>query len=465
VSAPQLGDMVAGDKYRLERALARGGMGSVFVARHLRLDTLVAVKFIDPTLTTEADARTRFEREARAAAQIRNANVVQVFDHGVDNGLPYIVMELLEGEDLGTRLKRLKRLPLDEAASIMLQIANGLRRVHDLGIVHRDLKPGNIFMARVEDEEVVKILDFGLAKAIAGDRTEDVTMTGMVIGSPQYMSPEHARGKRQLDHRSDLWSIGVILYRCVTGALPFRGEQIVDIVVRVYTESFPLPSSLIPDLPKELDRFFERALAREPEQRFQSVREMALEFCGIVAKASNIDLATLSAGHTMTSLARLSSPTFTPKIIDFALAEVTEEPQTAALPVLDGIAEAPSVTVSGTTVPLQSQRRKSQRRILWGVAGAAVAAVIGATSLLWTSAPAAPAAATGTPASTSLEVAPGPETAAPSSSPLPPVSFEFPEDPELDAAGEDAGAPLTDAGADASARPRGPVKKRRNFGY
>jgi eukaryotic-like serine/threonine-protein kinase len=465
VSDPKPGDRVAAGKYCLERALARGGMGSVFVARHLGLDTLVAVKFIDPTLTTETDAQTRFEREARAAAQIRNRNVVQVFDHGVDNGLPYIVMELLEGEDLGKRLKRQKRVPLDEAASIMIQLANGLRRVHDLGIVHRDLKPGNIFMAHVEDEEVLKILDFGLAKAIAGDPTNDVTMTGMVIGSPQYMSPEHARGNRKLDHRSDLWSIGVILYRCVTGAMPFRGEQIVDVVVRVYTEPFPPPSSLDPDLPPELDRFFDRALAREPEQRFQSVREMALEFCAIVTKKFQVDLSPLSSGQFTTSLARLSSPSLLPKT---AGADGAAEPQAAAPRPSESSLELPSATAPGTTVPLQNQRRLSQRRVLWVAAGAVVAAALGTASVLWTSSPPGSAAATATLAPESSEAAPSPATAAPA--PSAPESLDPSDASEKAPAPEttadaDAGTSSLDAGANTSTRPRKPIKKRRNFGY
>jgi len=156
------GTVIAG-KYRLERPLARGGMGAVWVARHLQLDEQVAVKFMDISLPSAADARVRFEREAKSAARIRSPHVVQILDHGVDGEIPYIVMELLEGEHLGTRLKREGRLSLAAAAAITEQVTKALHRAHKAGIIHRDLKPANVFLARVDDDdEIVKILDFGI---------------------------------------------------------------------------------------------------------------------------------------------------------------------------------------------------------------------------------------------------------------------------------------------------------------
>jgi serine/threonine protein kinase len=296
VIGPTPGDMIGGGRYQIERPLARGGMGSVFVARHLQLDVLFAIKFIDPAMASASNARARFEREAKAAAQIRNPNVVQVFDHGLDNGVPYLVMELLEGEDLGARLRREKRLPLPQVVSLMNQLAKGLRRAHESGIVHRDLKPGNIFMATIEDEEVVKILDFGLAKAFLGDAGDEVTVSGVVLGSPQYMSPEQARGSKQIDHRSDIWSLGVILYRCITGSLPFQSDQVGELVVKICTENPQPPTRLVPTLPYALDSFFDRAFERDVERRFQSVREMAVELAATVSRASAPDAPTLLVG-------------------------------------------------------------------------------------------------------------------------------------------------------------------------
>jgi serine/threonine-protein kinase len=486
VIRPAPGNVIAG-KYQLERALASGGMGSVFVARHLQLDTPVAVKFIDPRMTSAADARTRFEREARTAAQIRNPNVVQVFDHGVDDDLPYIVMELLQGEDLGARLKRLKRLPLPETAAILIQLAKGLRPAHELGIVHRDLKPGNIFITRVADEEVVKILDFGLAKAFTRDASDDMTASGVVMGSPQYMSPEQTRGSKQLDHRSDVWSLGVILYRCVTGTLPYQGDQMVDLVVKICTEPFLPPSKLVPDLPPALDKFFARALARLPEDRYQSVRELASEFCKAIGM---LELAPPS-GPMADPLAKLKTPTLVSWLSDgcpgLPVPPLPAMPQPppgplmtpvpgASLPVpppwpaappaplQPGPVESPTGTVPGTTITWSMRRASPVRRRLF-VAGAAVILLIGVGGLLAMrggSEPAAPAA------SASIE---GPESPAPTTAPsaaaAPPaaVTASLPTKSAEPAASVDAGAPPQDAGADAAARPQGQVKKRRNFGY
>ncbi len=281
------GSTVAG-KYRLERLIGRGGMGSVWAARHLQLDTLVAIKFID-SVSDVGDARIRFEREARAAAQLRSPHVVQILDHGIDDDeRPYIAMELLEGEDLGERLRRTPRLSLQATATIVIQAAKALRRAHDGGVIHRDLKPGNIFLARFDDDEVVKLLDFGVAKLRYNELAPGVqmTQTGVIFGSPSYMSPEQARGNRVIDHRTDLWSLAVIVFRCITGSKPFEAGSIGDLVIKLCIDPLPMPTKLAPDLPPEMDRFFERAFARDPEQRFQSAALLAQEFEAIVARAS-----------------------------------------------------------------------------------------------------------------------------------------------------------------------------------
>jgi serine/threonine protein kinase len=276
--------VIAG-KYRLERELASGGMGAVWVARHLALDERVALKFMSGSLPEPADARTRFAREAQVAARLRGPHVVEVLDYGVDGDLPYLVMELLRGEHLGDRLRREHRLPLAAVASITAQVARALTRAHRAAIVHRDLKPANLFLADVDGEEVVKLLDFGIAKALSAPASE-ATHGDVLMGSPQYMAPEQARASKGVDHRADLWSLGAILFRALTGVPAFEGASAVDVIVQICTSPTPVPSRVAPDLPPELDAFFLRALDRDPARRFSSAREMAEDLAAIAHPAS-----------------------------------------------------------------------------------------------------------------------------------------------------------------------------------
>lgn len=281
------GHVIAG-KFRLEAVIGRGGMGSVWAARQIQLDMPVALKFIDTEEGIDiAEAHARFEREARATGQIRSPHVVQIIDHGIDAGRPYIVMELLEGEDLGERLRRERRIPVAAASRIITQAAKALRRAHDAGIIHRDLKPGNIYLARFDDDEVVKILDFGVAKMRAPGTIDEplVTRVGIVFGSPSYMSPEQARGGQTVDHRTDLWSLAVILFRAITGVKPFQGDSLADLVVKVCFDPVPLATHVTPDLPRGVDAFFDRAFARDPAGRFASAPELAAAFEAAIAGA------------------------------------------------------------------------------------------------------------------------------------------------------------------------------------
>ncbi|AUX44845.1 protein kinase [Sorangium cellulosum] len=278
---------IVGEKYLLERPLSRGGMGSVWVARHVQLGAPVAIKFMDPEHAASPEFRARFYREARTAANLGSPHVVSVQDYGIQGTVPYLVMELLRGEDLSRRLKRVRRVPLSEAARIALQTGKALRRAHESGLVHRDLKPGNLFLARVdEDEEIVKVLDFGIAKQLTGKLLSDeTTKTGELLGSPFYMSPEQARSDKDLDARSDLWSLGVILFRAVTGRLPFEGDVLGAVLSKILVEPIPQPTQIAPDLPANVDAFFVRALARDRAQRFQSAHEMVHAF---VAAAGDV---------------------------------------------------------------------------------------------------------------------------------------------------------------------------------
>ncbi|MEZ4310388.1 MAG: serine/threonine-protein kinase [Polyangiaceae bacterium] len=259
----------------------------------------MAVKFMSPPLAGPIDLVARFEREARAAAQIRSPHVVQIFEHGIDGGLPFIVMELLEGEDLGARMRRVGRLPLAETARIVAAVCKALRRAHAMGIVHRDLKPANVFLARSgeeDDEEIVKVLDFGVVKSLAEAVESGVTKTGELIGTPHYMSPEQARSTKSVDHRSDLWSLGIIAYRALTASLPFPDEEGLDRLMRICSEPIPPPSTLAPDLDPDVDAFFSLALAIDPDFRFQTAREMSDAIRALVGAPASV-----AGGHSPTS--------------------------------------------------------------------------------------------------------------------------------------------------------------------
>ncbi len=270
--------LVAG-KYRLTGMLGQGGMGSVWEGVHNSLGTRVAVKFIDAEYADSPEARNRFVNEAKAAAALRSKHVVQVYDHGVmEDGRPYIVMEFLSGEPLDKKLEREGRLDSAEAAQIVIHVARALTKAHAVGIVHRDLKPDNVFLVWDEDDHanVAKVVDFGIAKFTDTNmQASSATRTGSVLGTPHYMSPEQARGLRSVDFRSDLWSVGVIAYRCIVGGMPFDGEAVGDLLVKICTSPLPVPSQVVNDLPAEFDAWFAKALAREPDERFQSAAEMA----------------------------------------------------------------------------------------------------------------------------------------------------------------------------------------------
>ncbi len=274
------GTVIAG-RYRLERPLASGGMGAVWVAHHLTLDAEVAIKFMHDE--NSVAARGRFEREARSAALIRHPNVVTVQDYGIEGQTPYIAMELLHGENLDDRILHKKRLSLAELEPIASQIARGLRKAHETGIVHRDLKPQNIFLATTEDgSEAAKILDFGIAKEIDTTLGQH-TKTTELMGSPHYMSPEQLRSSKKSDFRSDLWSFGVIIYRALTGSVPFPGDTLAEVMVQVFSGKWTPPSKVVPGLPSTIDAFFQRAFARKPDERYQSIHDLHNAFVSVVA--------------------------------------------------------------------------------------------------------------------------------------------------------------------------------------
>ena len=301
---------IVGTNVRLLRPLKRGGMGSVWLAEHLTLRTQVAVKFMSERLAQDQEYVARFTREAMSSAQIKSPNVVQVFDHGITpDQTPYIVMELLEGEDLRMRLSKVGTISLDEAATIIVHVARALSKAHALGIVHRDMKPDNVFLCDQDGELFVKILDFGIAKhAMAeGEGLDGMTGTGAMVGTPHYMSPEQILSARRVDHRADLWSVGVVLYRALTGHVPFQGETLGAVCIAIERGTFVPPSQRRPGLMPTLDAWFLRALARDPAQRFQSAKELADAFLtalaagGYTPPASPFRMDTTAAGAAQSS--------------------------------------------------------------------------------------------------------------------------------------------------------------------
>lgn len=260
-------------RYRLERQIGEGGMASVWVARDRTLDAVCALKFLRANLVAHTEIRTRFEREAAVVARVRSRNVVRVLDCGAWHGLPFIAMEYLEGEDLAVRLARQVRLEPWHTYQVIAQIARGLTLVHARGVVHRDVKPENIFLVPDEPGEVAKLLDFGIAKQVLPSPMDAVTLTGLFLGTIQYASPEQIRGEG-VDWRSDLWSLAVVTFECLTGRQAFESDSLGALCGAVLHEPLPRLGEFEGEFSVALEAWLERALARDPDQRFQSARDL-----------------------------------------------------------------------------------------------------------------------------------------------------------------------------------------------
>jgi len=320
-------------------------MGSVWLAEHLTLRTQVAVKFMSERLAQDPEYVQRFSREAMSSAQIKSPHVVQVFDYGISaDGTPFIVMELLEGEDLRVRLSRVGTISVEEAAVIASHLSRALSKAHALGIVHRDIKPDNVFLTDQDGELFVKVLDFGIAKHAAGssDALDGMTGTGAMVGTPHYMSPEQILSARRVDHRADLWSVGVVLYRALTGQVPFQGETLGAVCVAIERGTFAPLSQRRPGLPITLDAWFQRALARDPAMRFQSAKELA---DGFVAALGAGGPPALQAPYRLeTTSARIPPPT------GFALASTPPPAGTSGAAWAMGATPAPLVGTNSAMV-------------------------------------------------------------------------------------------------------------------
>ncbi len=280
VSGIREGDLLAG-KYRIEREIGEGGMGKVVAARHLELDEPVAIKFLLPEALGNPEAVMRFAREARASVKIKSEHVARTLDVGkLDNGAPYMVMEYLNGADLGARLRESGPLPIEQAVNFTLQACQALADAHAIGIIHRDIKPSNLFVIRKTDgNESVKVLDFGISKvtgAMATLTDMGMTRTQTLMGSPLYMSPEQMASSRNVGVSSDIWALGITLHELLAGSVPFSGENITELCSKVLTQPTPRLREWRPDVPEGLQAAVDRCLEKEPAQRFQNVAELAL---------------------------------------------------------------------------------------------------------------------------------------------------------------------------------------------
>lgn len=367
-----IGSIIA-DRYCLLRKLGAGGMGSVWLAHDQSLDSQCAVKLVDPEKAADEEVRIRFEREAKAAAQIRGANVVDIFDHGIWNDTPFIVMEYLEGEDLGARLERVGALDAEQTYQIVSQVARALVRAHAAGIVHRDLKPENIFLVPGDDQEVAKVLDFGIAKHEQYSLAGKTTKTGSFMGTPYYMSPEQARG-RAIDWRSDLWALGVIAYQCLNGRPPFESEALGELMGMIIYDPIPPINTSVSGLPDALELWWQRAVARDREQRFQSAKELSDSFGEAIETskqmlvpsiAPRVALPSFNDFDVLRSLSQRSPP--------IPSADQSARFSSPARIDSDEGTGAPVTRTRGSVLPELSSLPRKQRLIVLSVGGALLA--------------------------------------------------------------------------------------------
>lgn len=403
------GDLIA-DKYRLEHEIGRGAMGTVWLATHLTLEQRVAIKVISPAHAASDELRRRFDTEAKAAAKLRSRYVVGVHDHGeTASGLPFIVLEYLEGECLEDRIAREGNLSVGDAVRIARHVGRALSRAHAHRIIHRDLKPANIFLTMSDDDErgwTAKVLDFGIAKMATGDDAVSTTRTGAVLGTPLFMSPEQVRGASEVDHRTDLYSLGMVVYNMLTGACAFDGASFGDLLVSICTEPLPKLRDAAPWVSDELENWFERACARNPEDRFVDADEMIealIRAAGLAGQRTS-----LVDAQTLLGVGKASSNAVTVPGTPLSSPDPSVPPSSPT----DSSVEPSSISSAGpATVTVHPS---SRRPASWPwTAGAAVLLTAGAIAIFWPSADPAVSTAAGAPQRADEELAEGPDNEAP----------------------------------------------------
>jgi eukaryotic-like serine/threonine-protein kinase len=406
LASDRIGSVIA-RSYRIVRVLGEGGMGTVFEAEHTRVPRKFAVKVLKAECATNAEMFGRFRREAEIASSIGHENIIEALDFDVlEDGAPYIVLEHLEGEHLGERIGRRGRLSVEETVEILEDTASALHAAHDRGIVHRDLKPQNLFLIRRgKRDNFVKVLDFGISKVLHdGDVT---TKTGTYLGTPNYMAPEQlAEDHGPVDRRADIWALAAIAYECLSGRMAFAGPTVSGTFFQiVHGEPTPL-RSINPGVPEDVVRVIMRGLAKKPEARFQSAKEMSDALLKAIGRAPTQGrVPTLSLGLTPLPDRQQSADN-----IGYEPTQANELPTIPARP--------DTLQASTGAIPMHRPKR-------WPIAAAAVVAVLGAVVLLRRTPPTTPSPAT--PASSPTAVAPPPppvassvEVVAPATSPVPP---------------------------------------------
>ncbi len=420
------GDILAG-KYRVEKILGEGGMGVVVAAWHEELEKRVAVKFLLPEMAERSDAAERFRREARAAVRIQSEHVARVLDVGtMENSVPYMVMEHLDGHDLGDELSSRGKLSVSEAVDYLLQAGEAVAEAHALGIVHRDLKPANLFVTRRADgTPLIKVLDFGISKSITGDSKGEMslTRTASMVGSPLYMSPEQMRSAKDVDTRTDIWALGAIFYELLAGRPPYDAESVPELYASLLTDSPPPLQQFRDDIPPELEQIVLRCLEKDRDKRWATVAELASAIAAFGSPESRI--------HAVRARRLLAVSDAT--LADSTPGVLTEPMPNAPAAAPSGAAQAAPVTASsaataastidswGRTAPPASGSRR------WLLPAVAVALVLGSAGVMFLVRSPAATAGTGAapeesasavpPAATSVDRAPSVAPVAASAAP------------------------------------------------
>ncbi|MEO6418936.1 MAG: protein kinase [Polyangiaceae bacterium] len=421
----ELGQIIDG-KYRVIRLIGEGGMGCVYEGENSRISRRVAIKVMHAEAAANPEIALRFAREAQAAARIGSAHIVDVLDLGdLPNGDAFMVMEFLVGESLAERMKARLRLGVSEVARIAHQILEGLASMHSAGIIHRDLKPANIFMARTSKGEIVKILDFGVSKfAPLPNEAQAATTTGMLMGTPYYMAPEQARGAhREVNERSDIYALGVVLYRCLCGELPFVGENAHDLLFKIALGTYRPLTEVIPDLDPAFVALVHKAMSREPADRYQNARA----FQAAIIEWGRANHPSLAFDQTVASQAPppmlpASSMLGLPPIPGPAKLPGSMTPPPTSQQIAEGKSAAGAW--SGATKDPPSGEKKS-KRALFAIVGVVALAAVGVTLAVIGSGkhadvlpPATATTAVETPTASAIESA-TPTAAAPEPTPVP----------------------------------------------